>query len=109
MQKQQGGMIEWVENGKIVRKAFEAIVVEYPSGIITAPQQFTGRLILATDTTERPLLVLAHGSQLTNRGGVSKGWWLLPRTIINQKIGLFAWAVLLGAAIYKNLSHVFGF
>jgi len=29
--------------------------------------------------------------------------------VIIQKIGLFAWAFFLGAGIYKNLSHLFGF
>jgi hypothetical protein len=103
------GELEWVEGGKIVRKNFEAIVVQYPSGLITAPQKFEGRLILATDTTERPLLVLTAGTTPSSLGG-AKGWrgWPVSQTIINRRVGLFAWAVLLGAAIYKNLSHFLG-
>jgi hypothetical protein len=109
MQKQQGGTIEWVQNGRVVRKSFEAIVVQYPSGVFTAPHKFTGRLLLADDTTERPLLVLTAGSQLSSRGEVRRQWWLNPGYLFNQKVGLFAWALLLGAAVYKNLSHIFGF
>ncbi len=103
------GELEWVEGGKIVRKNFQAIVVQYPSGLITAPQKFEGRLILATDTTERPLLVLTAGTQLSSLGG-AKEWrrWPISQTLINRRVGLFAWAVLLGAAIYKNLSHFLG-
>jgi len=104
------GQLEWVEGGKVVSKSFEAIVVQYPSGMITTPQKFEGRLILATDTTERPLLVLAAGTTLSSLGE-ARGWrrWPVSQTMINRRVGLFAWAVLLGAAIYKNLSHFFGF
>jgi hypothetical protein len=104
------GVLEWDEEGCIVRKEFAAVVTVYPSGVIGPPQPFHGRMILATDTTERPLLVLCQGSELANRGVISKrGWWLLPKNIIQQRVGLFAWAFLLGAAVYKNLSHFFGF
>ena len=35
--------------------------------------------------------------------------WLSPRGTAAERAGLIAWGALLGAAIYKNLSHVFGF
>jgi hypothetical protein len=104
------GTLEWVEKGKVVRKEFAAIVIEYSSGIISSPQYFHGRMILATDTTEKPLLVLAKGSQLANHGVIRRGrWWNPGRFIINQRVGLFAWAVLLIVAIVRNLRHFFGF
>jgi hypothetical protein len=34
---------------------------------------------------------------------------LSPRGTAAEKAGLIAWGALLGAAIYKNLSHLFGF
>jgi len=108
MEKQ--GELEWVEGGKVVRKNFRAIVVQYPSGAMSGPQKFMGRMILATDTTESPLLVLTAGSDIPRLGGAwGKPRWPISRMVINQRVGLFAWAFLLGAAIYKNLSHLFGF
>lgn len=109
MEKQ--GVLEWIENGKVVQKNFEAIVVQYPSGIVSAPQKFQGRLILADDTTERQLLVFIPGSQPFPKAGVPwrKPRWTASRWTVQQKVGLFAWTVLLIMAIYRNLSHYFGF
>src|SRR5262245_8537511 len=107
MKKQ--GELEWVEGGKSVRRNFRSIVAQYASGPIPGPQKFMGRLILATDTTESPLLVLAAGSNIPRLGGAwGKPWWPISRMVINQRVGLFAWAFLLGAAVYKNLMHLFG-
>jgi hypothetical protein len=104
------GTLEWVERGKVVRKEFAAIVIEYPSGVITTPHYFKGRMFLADDISEKPLLVLAKGTPASERGVIRRSrLWGFSRHIIEQRMGLVAWIILLCIVIYRNLSHFFGF
>jgi hypothetical protein len=45
--------------------------------------------------------------KMSSQRGSSR--WISPRGTAMEKWGLVAWGALLGAAIYKNLSHLFGF
>jgi hypothetical protein len=109
MQNEQGGILEWVENGKLVQKRFAAIAVQYSNGIIGSPQPFHGRLIVGMGKTEQPYIVFIPPQELSKRGEFGKRRWLyLPRHIATQRAGLVAWAILLIAALWRALSHLLG-
>ena len=111
----------------------DKIEIYYEKDGVIKPVELRGRLVSAlanTDGTthwafmarQKPAnaktpLALGGGEKESARdilhrkmsGQATSSRWISPRGVAVERAGILTWGALLGAAIYKNLSHLFGF